>query len=103
MPSRPLFRSRLVAALAKRTLLASSSAFRRSSAVRSGALLNINALVYHRVSQPVREPRDQTEAGVQARNPSHSHNGPIRAGSDPSYATFSSSRRTTRTVSVLDY
>src|SRR5215211_325638 len=48
MPNRPLFRSRLVAALAKRTLLASSSASLRSSAVRSGARLNINGLVYHR-------------------------------------------------------
>src|SRR5215208_5278586 len=48
MPNRPLLRSRLVAALAKRTLLASSSAFLRSSAVRSGARLNINGLVYHR-------------------------------------------------------
>jgi len=38
----------LVAALAKRTLLASSSASLRSSAVRSGARLNINGLVYHR-------------------------------------------------------
>jgi hypothetical protein len=38
----------LVAALAKRTLLASSSAFLRSSAVRSGARRNINRLVYHR-------------------------------------------------------
>src|ERR671911_1929053 len=48
MPNRPLLRSRLVAALAKRTLLASSSASLRSSAVRSGARLNINGLVYHR-------------------------------------------------------
>jgi MFS family permease len=48
MPNRPLFRSRFVAALAKRTLLASSSASLRSSAVRSGARLNINGLVYHR-------------------------------------------------------
>src|SRR5215203_363509 len=48
MPNRPLLRSRLVAALAKRTLLASSSACLRSSAVRSGARLNINGLVYHR-------------------------------------------------------
>ena len=48
MPNRPLLRSRLVAALAKRTLLASSSASLRSSAVRSGARLNINSLVYHR-------------------------------------------------------
>src|ERR671912_2957280 len=48
MASRPLLRSRLVAALAKRTLLASSSASLRSSAVRSGARLNINSLVYHR-------------------------------------------------------
>src|ERR671920_873274 len=48
MPTRPLFRSRLVAALAKRTLLPSSSASLRSSAVRSGARLNINGLVYHR-------------------------------------------------------
>jgi hypothetical protein len=39
----------LVAALAKRTLLASSSASLRSSAVRSGARLNINKLVYHRL------------------------------------------------------
>ena len=38
----------MVAALAKRTLLASSSASLRSSAVRSGARLNINGLVYHR-------------------------------------------------------
>src|ERR687889_1416706 len=48
MPNRPLFKSRFVAALAKRTLLASSSASLRSSAVRSGARLNINGLVYHR-------------------------------------------------------
>src|ERR671910_492337 len=48
MPNRPLLRSRLVAALAKRTLLASSSASLGSSAVRSGARLNINGLVYHR-------------------------------------------------------
>src|SRR5215213_1134601 len=48
MPNRPPLRSRLVAALAKRTLLASSSASLRSSAVRSGARLNINGLVYHR-------------------------------------------------------
>src|SRR5918999_6585073 len=48
MPNLPLLRSRLVAALAKRTLLASSSASLRSSAVRSGARLNINGLVYHR-------------------------------------------------------
>src|SRR5215211_6257657 len=48
MSNRPLLRSRLVAALAKRTLLASSSASLRSSAVRSGARLNINGLVYHR-------------------------------------------------------
>src|ERR687898_3597280 len=48
MPNRPLFKSRFVAALAKRTLLASSSASLRSSAVRSGARLNINRLVYHR-------------------------------------------------------
>ena len=48
MANRPLLRSRLVAALAKRTLLASSSASLRSSAVRSGARLNINGLVYHR-------------------------------------------------------
>src|SRR5215211_2500692 len=48
MPNRPLLRSRLVWALAKRTLLASSSASLRSSAVRSGARLNINGLVYHR-------------------------------------------------------
>src|SRR5215210_6448139 len=52
MPNRPLLRSRLVAALAKRTLLASSSAFLRSSAVRSGARLNIDTLVYHRHGQP---------------------------------------------------
>src|SRR5215210_1271378 len=48
MPNRPLLRSRLVWALAKRTLLASSSALLRSSAVRSGARLNINGSVYHR-------------------------------------------------------
>src|SRR5215204_4715237 len=48
MPNRPPLRARLVAALAKRTLLASSSASLRSSAVRSGARLNINGLVYHR-------------------------------------------------------
>src|SRR5688500_8839186 len=48
MDNRPLLRSRLVAALVKRTLLASSSASLRSSAVRSGARLNINGLVYHR-------------------------------------------------------
>src|SRR3712207_9193559 len=52
MPNRPLLRSRLVAALAKRTLLASSSASLRSSAVRSGARLNINGLVYHRGKAP---------------------------------------------------
>src|ERR671910_3891676 len=52
MPNRPLLRSRLVAALAKRTLLASSSASLRSSAVRSGARLNINGLVYHRRMAP---------------------------------------------------
>src|ERR687889_532721 len=52
MPNCPLLRSRLVAALAKRTLLASSRAFLRSSAVRSGARLNINGLVYHRHEQP---------------------------------------------------
>src|SRR5687767_7345666 len=52
MPNRPLLRSRLVAALAKRTLLASSSASLRSSAVRSGARLNINGLVYHRRKAP---------------------------------------------------
>src|SRR5215218_1630682 len=52
MASRPLLRSRLVAALAKRTLLASSSASLRSSAVRSGARLNINGLVYHRRKAP---------------------------------------------------
>src|ERR671911_1618476 len=52
MPNRPLLRSRLVAALAKRTLLASSSASLRSSAVRSGARLNINGLVYHRRKVP---------------------------------------------------
>src|ERR687898_1785153 len=48
MPNRPLLRSRLVAALGKRPLLASSSAPLLSSAVRSGARLNINGLVYHR-------------------------------------------------------
>src|SRR3712207_1062615 len=47
----PALEVALVAALAKRTLLASSSALRRSSAVRSGALRNINALVYHRPPQ----------------------------------------------------
>src|SRR5215211_2276725 len=52
MPNRPLLRSRLVWALAKRTLLASSSASLRSSAVRSGARLNINNLVYHRRKAP---------------------------------------------------
>src|SRR5215213_1392020 len=52
MPNRPPLRSRLVAALAKRTLLASSSASLRSSAVRSGARLNINSLVYHRRKAP---------------------------------------------------
>src|SRR5215213_3745961 len=48
MSNRPLLRSLLVWALAKRTLLASSSALLRSSAVRSGARLNINGSVYHR-------------------------------------------------------
>src|SRR5919112_6346746 len=52
MPNCPLLRSRLVAALAKRTLLASSSASLRSSAVRSGARLNINGSVYHRRKAP---------------------------------------------------
>src|SRR5918998_2779402 len=52
MANRPLLRSRLVWALAKRTLLASSSASLRSSAVRSGARLNINGLVYHRRKAP---------------------------------------------------
>src|ERR687897_2347677 len=52
MPNRPLLRSRLVAALANRTLLASSSASLRSSAVRSGAHLNIKGLVYHRRMAP---------------------------------------------------
>src|SRR5215210_4736923 len=48
----PLLRSRLVAALAKRTLLASSSACLRSSTVRSGARLNIDEIVYHRPMVP---------------------------------------------------
>src|SRR5215203_2614307 len=56
MPNRPLLRSRLVAALAKRTLLASSSACFRSSTVRSGALLNINKLVYIPESAPANPP-----------------------------------------------
>src|SRR5918997_1467178 len=56
MSRSPLLRSRLVAALAKRTLLASSSAFRRSSTVRSGARLSISALVYHRRLPPVTRP-----------------------------------------------
>src|SRR5215203_7071415 len=56
MANRPLLRSRLVAALAKRTLLASSSASLRSSTVRSGALLNINKLVYIAESDPANPP-----------------------------------------------
>src|SRR5918994_1797487 len=48
MPTPPLLRSGLVGARARRTLWASSSAPLRSSAVRSGARLNINRLVYHR-------------------------------------------------------
>src|SRR5829696_3849885 len=56
MPNRPLLRSRLVSARAKRTLLASSSAFLRSSTVRSGALLNINGLVYIAASDPANPP-----------------------------------------------
>jgi hypothetical protein len=42
----------LVSARAERTLLASSSACLRSSTVRSGALLNINRLVYIAASAP---------------------------------------------------
>ena len=62
MSRSPLLRSRLVAALAKRTLLASSSAFRRSSTVRSGARLSISALVYHRRLPPVTRPYKRTPA-----------------------------------------
>jgi len=62
----------LVAALAKRTLLASSSAFRRSSTVRSGARLSISALVYHRRLPPVTRPYRCTPAvrgGPRRRDP----------------------------------
>src|ERR671917_1603563 len=72
MSRSPLLRSRLVAALAKRTLLASSSAFRRSSTVRSGARLSISALVYHRRLPPVTRPHRCTLAvrgGPRRRDP----------------------------------
>src|ERR687894_38239 len=48
MSSSPVLSLRLVAARANRTRLASSSALRRSWVVLSGALLNIDPLVYHR-------------------------------------------------------
>src|SRR4028119_336976 len=72
MSRSPLLRFRLVAALAKRTLLASSSAFRRSSTVRSGARLSISALVYHRRLPPVTRPYRCTPAvrgGPRRRDP----------------------------------
>src|SRR5918998_3113254 len=72
MSRSPLLRSRLVAALAKRTLLASSSAFRRSSTVLSGPRLSISALVYHRRRPPVTRPHRCTPAvrgGPRRRDP----------------------------------
>src|SRR4028118_1505554 len=94
----PLLRSRLAAALAKRTLLASSSAFRRSSTVRSGARLSISALVYHRRLRPVirsytcTPPRDREKrhpvspsilrAPPAPPRPPRSHQGPLLRGGD---------------------
>jgi hypothetical protein len=75
MSKSPLLRSRLVAALAKRTLLAPSSAFRRSSTVRSGARLSISALVYHRrlrpVTRPLTRPYRCTPLGERAAKTTH--------------------------------
>src|SRR4028118_1665743 len=85
MSRSPLLRSRLVAALAKRTLLASSSAFRRSSTVRSGARLSISALVYHRRLRPVT--RSDTPPPPSRRPP------PVRSAPRLSISALVSQRR----------